>query len=866
MGSNGFQMSNLESAYHWLDDQGPAFGAPGVEPRWTSSRKDAVATAYAASSRVWFTLSHGTLNEIYYPTIDRPQTRDMELLFTDEETFVHEEKRDFTYDFSYIDPDAPAVRVSATAPGDLYTVTKEFLSDPHHPVVLVNVHIDAKPELLARLKCYALLAPHLDGGGADNSARSIQVAGKRSLLAWKNEVSLALGADCGFTRTSCGFVGSSDGFQDLHQNRKMAWQFGQALNGNLAVMGEIECANHPTFTLAIAFGDGHHAALAGMMQTLSTPYELHSKRFIEQWHRAASPARLGMFSTDEGRLMRVSHDIVLTHEDKTYSGAFIASASVPWGASKSDDDLGGYHLVWTRDMVQSASALLACGRIDTARRALVYLACTQKADGGFAQNFWIDGTPYWSGIQLDEVAFPIILAWRLWKLDGLGNFEVYPFVEAAASFLCRYAPVTQQERWEENPGYSPSTLAAVISGLVCAADLARAHGSADVADSFLGYADWMESHLDEWTTTDNGCLLPEIKRHYVRITPPAPGEPFHNDSIPVGTLRIANRAPGEKNVFEAREVVDGGFLELVRYGIRRADDPLMIDSLKVIDHVLKIQTPNGVCWRRYNHDGYGQGKDGGPFLTYGQGRAWPLLGGERAHYELALGNDVKSFITAFEKFASIGGMLPEQVWDYDDMPEEGLYLGFSAGSAQPLVWAHAEYLKLLRSVADNKIFDSISVVEDRYAKKAADRTFTSSVEIFRTTRVFDTIPAGQTLRIDDHTRFRVTWSADDWATVQHLDSTAVGRAFFQASIPTARDQSGKITFTLEFPEENRWLGRNFDIAIIPPSSSIPDPAPTQTPATDGSPQVQVSADLSLPTPTKPAKKTAARQPATKKKP
>ncbi len=206
--------------------------------------------------------------------------------------------------------------------------------------------------------------------------------------------------------------------------------------------------------------------------------------------------------------MQISHNVVLAHEDKTYAGAFIASASIPWGYAKGDDDLGGYHLVWTRDMVQSATALLACGRVETARRALVYLACTQRPDGSFAQNFWIDGTPYWTGLQLDEVAFPIILAWRLWKLDGLGNFDVFPFVERAAGFLVRYAPVTQQERWEECAGYSPSTLAAVISGLICAADIARAH-SAPELDSFwksrpIGFrATWKTGLLP---TT--GCFIP----------------------------------------------------------------------------------------------------------------------------------------------------------------------------------------------------------------------------------------------------------------------------------------------------------------------------------------------------------------------
>src|ERR1700761_6159167 len=468
-------MSLLTGTYSWLDDDGPAFGGPGLEPRWTSSQKDAVSTAYAASSRIWFTASHGTLNEIYYPTIDKPQTRDMELLFTDEETFFHEEKRDLEYDFHYIDDQALAIRVEATGLGGRYKVTKQFITDPHHPVVLMNVKITGDEDLLSRLKCYALLAPHLNGGGAGNSARSIDVAGKRCLLAWKGGTMLGVGANCGFSRSSCGYVGTSDGYQDLSAHMEMAWQFGEALNGNIAVMGEIDVAQHREFTIAISFGDGNHAAIAQMMQTLATPYLEHQRRFLLQWGRSISPPKLASASKDGGKLMRISHNVLLTHEDKTYSGAFIASASIPWGASKGDTDLGGYHLVWTRDMVQTATAMLAGGRTDTAMRALVYLACTQRTDGSFAQNFWIDGTPYWTGIQLDEVAFPIMLAWRLWKMGGLGEFDIFPFVESAAAFLVRYAPVTQQERWEENSGYSPSTLAAVIAGLICAADIARAH-------------------------------------------------------------------------------------------------------------------------------------------------------------------------------------------------------------------------------------------------------------------------------------------------------------------------------------------------------------------------------------------------------
>jgi glucoamylase len=814
-------MSEMIGNYRWLDDDGPAFGSPGLKPRWTSSRKDAVATAYAASSRIWYTLSHGTLNEIYYPTIDRPQTRDMELLFTDEATFFHEEKRNFDYDFEYIDDNALAVRVKATDPTGRYTVTKEFISNPHHAVVLMNVKITGDEAVLSKLKCYALLAPHLDGGGNGNSARSLDVAGKRCILAWKNRYSLAFGASCGFSRSSCGYVGTSDGYQDLLHHMRMTWNFGQALDGNLALTGEIDVAKYREFTIAIAPGDGDHSALTGMMESLAQPFDALRKRFIAQWQRALPPVKLAAASTDGGKLLRASHAVILTHEDKSYSGAFIASASIPWGASKSDDDLGGYHLVWTRDMVQSATAMLACDRVDTALRALLYLACTQHPDGGFAQNFWIDGTPYWQGIQLDEVAFPIMLAWRLWKVDGLGNFDILPFVAAASSFLVRYAPVTQQERWEENAGYSPSTLATVISALVCAADIASAQGSAgnNAAQSELGrflldYADWLEAHLDEWTTTNRGVLDPDVPYHYMRIRPPAEGEPFHNNDIPLGMLHISNREPGEKFDFEAREIIDAGFLELVRYGVRRADDPLIVNSLKVVDKYLKIDTPYGPCWRRYNHDGYGQRKDGGPYNGSGQGRAWPIMTGERAHYELAAGKDVSLYITALEQFSSRGKMLPEQIWDYADLPEQGMYFGRSAGSAQPLVWAHAEYLKLLRSVTDGKVFDRISVVEERYAVPADKRTFKSTLQIFQLSRPISAMACGCTLRILDPNPFRVVYTLDNWATKNAADSRSVGRAGSYLDIPTKPGECGKIIFTLHWAEGDRWLGRNCEVNVL----------------------------------------------------
>ncbi len=805
-------MANLDSRYRWIEGQGVAFGAPGLEPRWTSSAKDTVSTAYAASSRIWLTVSHGILNEIYCPTIDRPQIRDMQFLITDGETFFHEERRDLIHEFDYIDPDALAVCVRNRDPEGRYTIIRRMIADPHYPVALVHVRLEGDEELLSRLRVYALLAPHLEVGGRGNSARVVDVAGKRIVLAWKETMSLAFAADCGFTRASCGYVGVSDGWQDLKQNFKMDWEFGSAPDGNIAVMGELpmQCRE---FTIGIGFGEGHHAALAATGGSLAVPFERHLSRFIEQWHRAATPRELAGPSNDNGRLLNISHNVVLAHEDKTFAGAFVASASIPWGYAKGDDDLGGYHLVWTRDMVQTATALMACGRWETALRALVYLAATQKPDGGFAQNFWVNGEPYWTGIQLDEVAFPIILAWRLWKHDALGSFALFPFVERAAGFLVRYAPVTQQERWEEAAGYSPSTLAAVIAGLICAADIARAHDSPELAHFLEEHADWIESHLEDWTVTNDGVLHPEVKRHYMRIRPPECGDPYAHEECGREMVHINNLAPGERAEFEAREIIDAGFLELVRYGVRAADDPLIVDSLKVVDHILKVETPKGPCWLRYNHDGYGQRSDGGPFVGWGKGRAWPLLVGERAHYELAAGREAGPYIATIERFASGGGMLPEQIWDEPD--KNGLVLGGPAGSAMPLVWAHSEYLKLLRSTVDGRVYDCIPIVEERYAR---GRRAASGIDVFKVLRrQIREIRAGKALRITSAERFQVTWSPDGWRTTHLLDSTQLGYAGSYADLPTTPDQTGSLSFTLFWPDENRWEGRNFEVGLEPPA-------------------------------------------------
>ena len=789
-----------------------AFGHPGIAPRWTRSAKDAVGTAYAAASRVWFTMSRGVLNEVYYPTVDRPQIRDLQYLITDGRSFFHDERRHLECTSEYIDDRSLGVRVTSVDPEQRYRIEKEIITSPHQSCVLIRTRVTALAGSLEALRLFALLAPHLDGSGWGNSGFVAVQNGREVLVAHKGTVWLALAATIPFLRCSCGYVGRSDGWTDLAENYEMDWEFDAAVDGNIALTGELDIPRGHEFVLGLAFGDSLHNALTTLFQSLGFPFADQQKRFVEQWTRARRTIEpLAALSTDGGRLYHASHSLLLAHEDKTYQGATIASLSIPWGEAKGDEDLGGYHLVWTRDMVHSALGLLASGNTDLPLRALIYLACAQRPDGGFYQNFWIDGEPYRQGIQLDEVAFPILLAWRLREANALRDFDPYSLVVRAAGYLVREGPVTPQERWEENSGYSPSTLAVNIAALMCAAGFAADRGDPQTARFFEEYADFLECHVEAWTVTTAGALVPGISRHFIRIHPVAPGDPEPDEDPDHGLLQVRNRPPGEPFEFPAKDVVDAGFLELVRYGIRRFDDPLIEDSLRVVDAVLKVNTPLGPCWHRYNHDGYGQRENGGPWEGWGKGRAWPLLTGERGHYELAAGRDARSFITAIEGFASATGLLPEQVWDESDRPEYFMYLGRPTGSAMPLMWAHAEYIKLLRSARDGAVFDRIPSVAARYLGQG--RRACRPLEVWTFNRRVRTMRPGWTLRVQAQAPFRLHWSGNEWRTVQEAPSagTAAGIDYVDLSVPP--DQEAPLRFTFFWTEPGRWEGQDFAVAM-----------------------------------------------------
>ena len=789
-------------------EQYEAYGAPGIEPRWTHADKIGVGTAYSTSSHLWYTLWSGIVTEVYYPTVDKPQVRDLQYLITDRTSFFHQE-RELESKVERVGEHGLEYRIVNSNPNGRYQIIKEVIGDPHLPCLLQRTQIICSD--LSQLKLYALCAPHLEVGGWGNNARVVEVAGQKILVAYKGTTWLAMAATVPFKRLSCGYVGQSDGWTDLANNYQLDWEFGRADDGNLALIGELNLDWTNEFTLGLAFGTTIHNAISTLFQSLEIPFAKQQKDYRQQWQRACKDLLpLEKVAGDGGNLYHSSYSILLAHEDKLYPGALIASLAIPWGETKSDSDRGGYHLVWTRDLVSSAVGLMAAGHNNTALRSLIYLATTQEEDGGFAQNFWIDGETYWTGIQLDEVAFPILLARKLQQEGALNNFDVYPMILRAAEYLIRQGPATQQERWEENSGYSPSTLAVMIAALICAAEIARDRNDLKTAEFIESYADFLECHIETWTVTTEGTLVSGIEEHYIRITPADVDSNFPNEDPNNGTIDISSRPPNTASSFLAKEVVDGGFLQLVRYGIRQPDDPIIVSSVKVIDAVLRTDTPFGSLWHRYNHDGYGQRDDGSAYEGWGTGRGWPLFTGERGHYELALGNDVKPYLEAMENFATNTGLIPEQAWDAQDLPYAHMYLGRPTGSAMPLLWAHAEYVKLLRSANDGRVFDQIPEVAERYL---GDRSKCKLLEVWKFNRQVKSIRLGYTLRIQAVSPFKLRWTKNKWSTVEDTASEYTSLKIYYVDLPMITVETTSIEFTFFWLESNNWEEHNYRIAI-----------------------------------------------------
>jgi glucoamylase len=801
-------MSNAPTLY--------APGWPGIPPRWTSSAKAGVGTALNQHSKVWFTLSHGILNEVYFPRVDQACTRDLGFVVTDGQSFFSEEKRHCTFENQPLEPGIPVFQLTNTEINRRYRIHKEVFTDPYRNVVLQRVRFEPLQGQFSDYHLYVLLSPHLANCGYGNTGWVGDYKGSSMFFAQNDGVVLGLGCSAPWKKMSLGFVGVSDGWQDLSSHFEMKWEYQRAENGNLACTGEIDLAAcNGEFVLALGFGGIWTEAGQQVRSSLFEDYNELRQHYVRQWKNWQST----LIKLDEPKrpvdLYRASTVVLRTHESKDFLGGIIASLSIPWGFNKGDEDLGGYHLVWPRDLVETAGALLAAGAATDAVRVLRYLESTQEAAGNWAQNLWLDGRPYWGGVQMDETAFPILLL-DLLRREGapdLGKLERWwPMVRNAASFILRNGPVTQQDRWEEDAGYSPFTLAAEISALLAAAEIADLTGHSDAVSTLRDAADAWNDNVERWVYATGGDLAERIgvEGYYVRIAPP---DTDGAASPTQGFVPIKNRPPGEK-AQQAFQMVSPDALALVRFGLRAADDPRILNTIRAIDALLRVELPQGSCWYRYNGDGYGEHSDGSPFDGTGIGRPWPLLAGERAHYELAAGHlkDAEALLTMMENCpGGKGRLLPEQVWDTEDIPNLELFRGKPSGSACPLVWAHSEYIKLRRSLRDGKIFDQPPQTALRYLVEKPTR----QVFGWRFNNKARTIPRNKKLRIVLLDPALVHWSVDGWKTSQDTNTRDTGLGIYTLDLPTASLPAGsQVAFTFRWPlRDNHWEGTDYIVTV-----------------------------------------------------
>src|SRR6202140_2858104 len=489
-------------------------GWPGIPPRWTSSAKTGAGTALNQHSKVWFTLSHGILNEGFFPRVDQACTRDLGFMVTDGSSYFSEEKRHCTFENRPFEPGVPAFELINTENTGRYRIHKEVFTDPYRNVVLQKIRFEPLEGQLSDYRLYALLSPHLANCGYGNTGWIGDYKGYPMFFAHHDGATLAFASSAPWKKTSVGFVGASDGWQDLSQHFQMEWEYARAENGNIAFTGEIDLAAcNGEFLLALGFGSIWTEAGQQARSTLFGDYDEIRRHYVAQWQNWDNT----LLKLDEPLrqcdLYRTSTAVLRTQESKDFLGGIIASLSIPWGFNKGDEDLGGYHLVWPRDLVESASGLVAAGADTDAVRVLRYLESTQEADGHWAQNMWLDGRPYWSGLQMDETAFPILLIDLLRREapQALGDLKRWwAVVRPAASFLVRNGPVTQQDRWEEDAGYSPFTLAVEISALLAAADVAEAVGHKTIATYLRETADSWNDNVERWVYITNTELAKRI--------------------------------------------------------------------------------------------------------------------------------------------------------------------------------------------------------------------------------------------------------------------------------------------------------------------------------------------------------------------
>ena len=686
--------------------QTEAPGAPGAASDWVTGDKDGFGTARGTASKVWYTLHDGELSEIYYPRIDTPSTRDTQLVVTDGRTFTDRVTTDTIHQVRLLDPESLTYQQIDRAKSGKYVITKTYVTDPQRSTVLVDIVFRSLTG--QRYRVYVLHDPALSMTGDDDTGTTQQGA----LVATDGTNSDAVLASSGFQKTSSGYQGISDGWTDLATDHQMDWTYTADQPGNVVQIGETGLTGLPGrqhLTLAIGFATTTSTAVSTARASLAAGFSRLLPAYAAGWHQyLATLTPVPRSAQPSATEYHVSQMVLAASEDKTYRGGFVAAPGRPWAWANVLQSLAVYHAVWSRDLYQIATALIAMGDEPAANRALDYLFdVQQRPDGSYPQNSRLSGEPVFDGLQMDEVSFPTLLAWQLHR-TGPADWE---HVRKTEDFVVGNGPSTPGDRWENASGYSPATIAAEISGLVVGAQIARANRDDARATQYLQVADSWRDQLGHWTVTSNGPL--SSQPYFLRISP-------DGDANAPTKIQLSDGGP----LIDQREVLDPSFLELVRLGVLRPDDPPIVNTIALVDQYLGYPTLNGPFWHRASYDGYGEKADGseweptppGSGLTHGRG--WPLLTGERGEYQLAAGSTAQNDLDTMARAADDQSqLLPEQVWDHQ--PPAGSGPEFQPGeptfSATPLAWTHAQFIRLAWSIDNGAPVETPQPVACRYA-------------------------------------------------------------------------------------------------------------------------------------------------------
>jgi glucoamylase len=801
-------------------------GAPGSESYFDLARKDCVGTARNTGSKVWFTVADGVLSDTYWPTVDATNVHTLQYLVTDGRSFTDLQTRDMSYK---VIPDPTGMSCTVVAkPTDAahgYSIVTTYIADPSRDAVLMRTRF-AGPrgeQVFVRLDP---LAGGTGGGGSQNAGPNSALIDHGVPVAFNTNTTtnasnrdyavptfMALESSNRFSSTSVGYAGSASDGQAMLDASHSLTQYNSAPAGHVTLTAGLALPHDRTVELALGFGTTQDQAVSSAARSVGQRFGDAWFRYERQWLRydrglRRPSLRLGLAAVRE---YYESVNVVKASEDKTFPGAIAAGLASPWGQAIPAGDFtngqptyfGSYREVFARDLYEAFAGLLVAGDVRTAQDATRFLfERQQQPDGSMPRNSLENGkvAPDTGGLQLDETSYPILMAWQsgLAHDSSLYTNHVIP----AADFLVSHGPSNGVERWEEQSGFSPSTIAAEIAGLTAASHIARVNGDAVRANVYQATADYFARSIKAWTVTTTGPY--GTGRYFLRLS--KTGDPNAATTYNLGNGSISD---------DQRRIVDQGFLELVRLGVLPADDPDVQASLKVIDSTIKVTTPtSGPGFYRYgtdapgSEDGYGDCHvadqtnctiEGKPWPTFdpganannvGSGHLWPVLGGERGEYDVASGDrgGASTFLTAMRNMTSGQGLEPEQAWEDDNVAASpfgsdpttasiGFVNGKPAGSASPLTWAQSQYARLALALSTGRNLETPGIVTRRYVT----RGMPGSLPITATPTT-----SGSTVTLTG------TTAAD-----ARVDAEAVGGTGGAAAVAsTTADGSGNWTLTL----------------------------------------------------------------------